>query len=31
MEKDIEVANKESNIKLIFETIKNELFNKFMI
>ena len=31
MEKDIEVANKESNIKLIFETIKNELFNKFII
>ena len=31
LEKNIEVANKESNIRLIFETIKNELFNKFII
>ena len=31
MEKDIEIVNKEKNIKLIFETIKNELFNKFII
>ena len=31
MEKNIEVTNKENNIKLIFETIKSELFNKFII
>jgi hypothetical protein len=31
MEKNIEITNKESNIKLIFETIKNELFNQFII
>lgn len=31
LEKDLELVNKENNIKLIFDTIKNELFNKFMI
>jgi hypothetical protein len=31
LEKDLELVNKENNIKLIFETIKNELFNKFII
>ena len=31
LEKDLELVNKENNIKLIFDTIKNELFNKFII
>ena len=31
LEKDLEIVNKENNIKLIFNTIKNELFNKFII
>jgi hypothetical protein len=31
LEKNLELVNKESNIKLIFDTIKNELFNKFII
>jgi hypothetical protein len=31
LEKDLELLNKENNIKLIFDTIKNELFNKFII
>ena len=31
LEKNLELVNKENNIKLIFDTIKNELFNKFII
>jgi hypothetical protein len=31
LEKNLELVNKESNIKRIFDTIKNELFNKFII
>jgi hypothetical protein len=31
LEKDIEIINKEKNIKLIFDMIKEELFTKFII
>ena len=31
LERNVEITNKEENLKLIFETTKTELFNKFII